>query len=125
MGGADSDLFLYFKTLLLKGLIAARKHHDRIMTIIEIMYKGSILYFKFSIFYLGSSLPCFRGGLAAIKAMNDRFHMTYTDGQLHNLVSYLDNFVEPFQTETMVAQSLDSLTTRLYDNFQYYTNGIL
>ena len=27
--------------------------------------------------------------------------------------------------DTMVEQSINSLTTKLYDGFQYYTNGIL
>ncbi|KAJ1353965.1 hypothetical protein KIN20_010751 [Parelaphostrongylus tenuis] len=100
MGGIDSDLYIYFKTLLLRGIIAARKHHERVMTIVQIMSKGSYL-------------PCFRGGAAMLRALRDRFHMTCTDIELQRLV------------DTLVEQSLDSLTTRLYDNFQYYTNGIL
>ncbi|CAJ0610169.1 unnamed protein product [Cylicocyclus nassatus] len=100
MGGIDSDLYFYFKTLLLRGIIAARKHHERVMTVVQIMSKGS-------------QLPCFRGGAAMLRALNGRFHMNYTDIELQKLV------------DTLVEQSRDSLTTRLYDNFQYYTNGIL
>ncbi|KAK6759964.1 hypothetical protein RB195_021490 [Necator americanus] len=100
MGGIDSDLYYYYKTLLLRGIIAARKHHERVMTIVQIMSKGS-------------QLPCFRGGAAMLRALKGRFHMTYTDIELQKLV------------DTLVEQSRDSLTTRLYDNFQYYTNGIL
>ncbi|VDM74362.1 unnamed protein product [Strongylus vulgaris] len=81
-------------------IIAARKHHERIMTIVQIMSKGS-------------QLPCFRGGAAMLRALKGRFHMNYTDAELQKLV------------DTLVEQSRDSLTTRLYDNFQYYTNGIL
>ncbi|KAL6724638.1 hypothetical protein Aduo_019509 [Ancylostoma duodenale] len=100
MGGIDSDLYFYYKTLLLRGIIAARKHHERVMTIVQIMSKGS-------------QLPCFRGGAAMLRALKGRFHMTYTDIELQKLV------------DSLVEQSRDSLTTRLYDNFQYYTNGIL
>ncbi|PAV70604.1 hypothetical protein WR25_02027 [Diploscapter pachys] len=100
MGGLDYDMFAYFKSLLLRGLIAARKHHEEIMTIVEIMS-------------IGSHLPCFRAAAPAIRALRDRFHVTSTDQQLQQLVS------------SMVESSRDSLTTRLYDNYQYYTNGIL
>lgn len=45
--------------------------------------------------------------------MKGRFHMNLTEDQLHALV------------DTMVDQSINSLTTKLYDGFQYLTNGIL
>lgn len=47
-----------------------------------------------------------------IRSLKERFHLNYTDQQLRTLV------------DLMVKKSRDSLTTRLYDNFQYYTNGI-
>ena len=43
MGGIDSDMFLYFKSLLLRGLMAARKHHRRIVSLAEIMSSGESL----------------------------------------------------------------------------------
>ncbi len=61
----------------------------------------------------GSQLPCFRGGATVGRELKERFHMNFTDEQLHSLV------------DSMVENSRDSLTTRLYDNFQYFTNGIL
>uniref|UniRef100_A0AC34FJK9 PI3K/PI4K catalytic domain-containing protein n=1 Tax=Panagrolaimus sp. ES5 TaxID=591445 RepID=A0AC34FJK9_9BILA len=60
----------------------------------------------------GSQLPCFRGGPTLLKQLYERFHLSYTEPQLQDLIS---GFIE---------NSRDSLTTRLYDNFQYYTNGI-
>ena len=99
MGGLHSEQFLYFKWLMVRGLKAARKHHERLVNLVEVMINGS-------------QLPCFRGGSAVIKALRERFHLHQTDQQLQMLV---DGWVE---------QSRDSLTTRLYDNFQYYTNGI-
>lgn len=47
-----------------------------------------------------------------IKQLRDRFHINYTEQQMQELIA------------GMVEMSRDSLTTRLYDNFQYYTNGI-
>lgn len=48
-----------------------------------------------------------------MKALKDRFHLNLTEEQLQLLV---DNLVE---------SSLNSITTKLYDGFQYITNGIL
>ena len=101
MGGCSSDLFQYYKLLMLQGLIAARKHMDSIVPLVDIMQPAS-------------NLPCFgRGHSAAVKAFKERFHMNLPEEQLQML---LDNMVE---------SSINSLTTKLYDNFQYYSNGIL
>jgi len=40
MGGIGSDMFEYFKILMLRGLIAARKHMDKIVCLVEIMQTG-------------------------------------------------------------------------------------
>ena len=45
--------------------------------------------------------------------MKSRFHMNLTEEQLLDLVNNL------------VDQAINSLTTKLYDGFQYYSNGIL
>lgn len=47
-----------------------------------------------------------------MRLLKERFHLNFTDAQMRA------------QVDAMVEQSRDSLTTRLYDNFQYYTNGI-
>ncbi|KAH7728863.1 phosphatidylinositol 4-kinase beta [Aphelenchoides avenae] len=99
MGGMKSEMYEDFRSLMLQGLVAARKHHERIMNIVEIMINGS-------------QLPCFRGGASVLRLLRERFHLNYTDAQMRA------------QVDAMVEQSRDSLTTRLYDNFQYYTNGI-
>uniref|UniRef100_A0A0R3RF85 Phosphatidylinositol 4-kinase beta n=1 Tax=Elaeophora elaphi TaxID=1147741 RepID=A0A0R3RF85_9BILA len=100
MGGVNSDMFGYYKILILKGLLATRKHYEQIVSIVEIMINGS-------------QLPCFRSGSNTVRLLKDRFHMSYTEEQLRALV------------DAMVEQSRDSITTRLYDNYQYYSNGIL
>ncbi|OWF50033.1 phosphatidylinositol 4-kinase beta-like [Mizuhopecten yessoensis] len=99
MGGLGSDMFEYFKILILQGLVASRKHMDKIILLVEIMQTGS-------------QLPCFGKG-ATSRQMKERFHMNLTEEQLQ---LYVENLVE---------SSLHSLTTKLYDNFQYFTNGIL
>ncbi|XP_021961803.1 phosphatidylinositol 4-kinase beta isoform X2 [Folsomia candida] len=100
MGGPGSDMFEYFKILMLQGLVAARKYSDRILHVVEIM--GS-----------GSQLPCFKSGVSTITSLKSRFHMSMTEDQLQALVNDLVN------------QALRSFTTMMYDRFQYFTNGIL
>ncbi|CAG2110364.1 unnamed protein product [Medioppia subpectinata] len=100
MGGLGSDMFEYFKILILQGLIAARKHNERIVTLVEILQTNS-------------QLPCFNNGASTVKALRERFHMGLTEEQLQ------------LQVDSMVESSMHSLTTKLYDGFQYLTNGIL
>ena len=63
--------------------------------------------------YVNKIINCYSGGTSTIRLLRQRFHENYTDSELHDLI------------DRMVEQSRDSLTTRLYDNFQYFTNGIL
>ncbi|XP_063243120.1 phosphatidylinositol 4-kinase beta isoform X2 [Bacillus rossius redtenbacheri] len=100
MGGPGSDMFEYFKIQILKGLVATRKHMDKILGLVEIMRSGS-------------QLACFKSGAATVQGLKNRFHLSLTEEQLQLLV---DNLVEA---------SIHSLTTKLYDGFQYLTNGIL
>ncbi|XP_045900878.1 phosphatidylinositol 4-kinase beta [Micropterus dolomieu] len=99
MGGPDGDMFNYYKMLMLQGLIAARKHMDRVLQIVEIMQQGT-------------QLPCFHGS-STMRGLKERFHMSLTEEQLQLLVDQL------------VDGSMRSLTTKLYDGFQYFTNGIM
>uniref|UniRef100_I3J7Z0 Phosphatidylinositol 4-kinase beta n=1 Tax=Oreochromis niloticus TaxID=8128 RepID=I3J7Z0_ORENI len=99
MGGLNGDMFNYYKMLMLQGLIAARKHMEKVLQIVEIMQQGS-------------HLPCFHGS-STIRGLKDRFHMSLTEEQLQLLVDQL------------VDGSVRSITTKLYDSFQYVTNGIM
>lgn len=99
MGGPDGDMFHYYQMLMLQGLIAARKHMERVLQIVEIMQQGS-------------QLACFHGS-STLRSLKERFHMNLTEEQLQVLV------------QTLVEGSMRSLTTRLYDGFQYLTNGIM
>ena len=46
MGGVGSDMFEYFKILMLQGFCASRKHMDKILPLIEIMQTGMITFKK-------------------------------------------------------------------------------
>lgn len=48
-----------------------------------------------------------------MQAMKERFHLNLTEEELQ------------LKVNNMVESSLNSLTTKLYDGFQYLTNGIL
>lgn len=99
MGGPEGDMFNYYQMLMLQGLVAARKHMERVLQIVEIMQQGS-------------QLACFHGS-STLRTLKERFHMNLTEDQLQVLV------------QTLVEGSMRSLTTRLYDGFQYLTNGIM
>lgn len=47
MGGLDSEGFKYFKLLILQGLIASRKHMDRVLSVVQIMQSASMKYLNF------------------------------------------------------------------------------
>ncbi|TKR73623.1 hypothetical protein L596_020916 [Steinernema carpocapsae] len=100
MGGEQGDMFLYFKALLLKGLIAAQKHYRRLVSLVEIQM-------------MGSKLPCFQAGKSTLEQLEQRFLLNESQDKLLKVV------------DSMVDTCLDSFRTRCYDTFQYLTNGIL
>lgn len=68
------------------------------------------IFFNFS----GSQLPCFKNGCSGtVSNLRKRFHMNLTEQELERKVDQL------------VQDSLTSLSTKLYDGYQYFTNGIL
>ena len=100
MGGHGSDMFEYFKILILQGLLAARKHSDRLVNLIEILITSP------------SMATCFSNTPSILRSLRERFHMNMTEDQLQQHV------------DSLVEASMHSLTTKLYDGFQYFTNGI-
>lgn len=40
MGGVDSDMYNFFKILMLRGFLAARKNMDKCLELVEIMQRG-------------------------------------------------------------------------------------
>lgn len=47
MGGPSGELWPEFKHLILKGLMAARKHMDRVINLVEIMRSSKFFFFFF------------------------------------------------------------------------------
>ncbi|KAF8590602.1 kinase-like protein [Ramaria rubella] len=101
LGGIDSDPFREFKRLFREGFEAARKHCDRIITIVELMQKDS-------------ALPCFAAfGDQTADNLRERFQPALT----HSLVGE--------HVDRLIVTSLGSAWTRLYDSYQYYSQSIL
>ncbi|KAJ3779291.1 kinase-like protein [Lentinula raphanica] len=101
LGGVDGAPFLEFRKLFREGFEAARKHCDRIITMVELMQKDS-------------TLPCFASvGEQTAAQLRDRFQPALT----HSLVGDL--------VDRLIDTSLGSHWTRLYDSYQYYSQSIL
>lgn len=101
LGGMNGEPFLEFKRLFHEGFEAARKHCDRIITLVELMQKDS-------------TLPCFAAfGEQTANQLRDRFQPALTHSLVHE---YLDRLID---------SSIGSNWTRLYDSFQYYSQSIL
>lgn len=47
MDGQDSNIFFYFKSLILRGLMELKKHVDSFVKIIDIMARGIYINLKF------------------------------------------------------------------------------
>ena len=97
--GVGSEPFDYFKVLVVQGFLAARKHADRIILLIEMM--------------LGVGCPCFKGGQRVLQGLRRRFQPSLTEERCIEHVLGL------------IGESLDNWRTRQYDYYQRVLNGIL
>ncbi|CDR44565.1 RHTO0S09e06370g1_1 [Rhodotorula toruloides] len=100
LGGFDSPKFAEFRALFKRCFRDARKHAERIITLVELMQKDS-------------SLPCFSNGELTSQQLRERFMLSLPQAQLDE---YADK---------LILNSAQSSFTRLYDLFQGYSNGIL
>ncbi|KDR81625.1 hypothetical protein GALMADRAFT_239690 [Galerina marginata CBS 339.88] len=101
LGGINGPVFLEFQSLFRQGFEAARKHCDRIITLVELMQKDSMF-------------PCFAvSGDQTANQLRDRFQPTLTHALIGDYVNRL------------IDSSLGSHWTRLYDSYQYYSQSIL
>ncbi|GJE90828.1 kinase-like protein [Phanerochaete sordida] len=101
LGGIESDAYKEFKRLFKEGFDAARKHCDRIVTLVELMQKDS-------------TLPCFTAlGEGTAQQLRDRCQQGLTQAAAEEHV------------ERLIDTSLGSNWTRLYDSYQYYSQSIL
>eukprot|EP00762_Andalucia_godoyi_P007279 ANDGO_08058.mRNA.1 Phosphatidylinositol 4-kinase beta 1 len=102
MDGVESDLFNYFRVLLLRGFLECRKHMDRVVSIVELMIPDK-------------SMPCFSkdGGTETVEELRQRFNLGLPEA---NFIEWVNNLID---------DSIENWRTRQYDNFQRLTNGIL
>ncbi|KAI1378327.1 phosphatidylinositol 3 [Hypoxylon crocopeplum] len=101
LGGVDSPDFEDFKTLCKQAFQALRRSADNIIDLVSMMGRDS-------------KMPCFAAGvMQATATLRQRF-------QLHLSADEAESFVET----DLIAKSLGSYYTRLYDTFQYRTQGI-
>ena len=100
MGGVDSEMFGYYKILLLQGFLEIRKHADELCLILEMI--GPV-----------TNLPCLRDFDRAVSEFKDRLQLAKTD---EKCIAFIDSLVYAAQNNWRTAQ---------YDEFQYLTNGIL
>ncbi|KAI0062271.1 kinase-like protein [Artomyces pyxidatus] len=101
LGGVNGEPLQEFRRLFREGFEAARKHCDRIVTMVELIQKDS-------------TLPCFAAfGDQTAAQLRERFQQALT----HSLVAE--------HVERLIDTSLGSNWTRLYDSYQYYSQSIL
>ncbi|CAO3618616.1 unnamed protein product [Cunninghamella blakesleeana] len=101
LGGLDSELFHKYRMLMKQAFKAIRKYGDNLLLLVEMMSKDS-------------SLPCFQNGPDFVLArLKERFQFHMTEPQLEAFV------------DKLIMSSCGNLFTRLYDTFQYYSQGVL
>ena len=97
MDGPESEMFLYFKALLIKGMYELRTHAESLIMLVEVMSKGS-------------RFPCFSGGETGIEGLRERLRCCYSEEQCIS------------EVENMLYYSMGNWRTTQYDNFQKFTN---
>lgn len=100
LGGPEGDAFLRFKELMKDAFQALRREAERLITLVELMGRES-------------KMPCYGGGLInVVSALRARFVLEKSKEEARDWV------------EDLVGKSTGSYYTRLYDTFQYRTQGI-
>ena len=100
LGGPDSATFASFKDMLKDSFQALRREAERIVTLVELMGKES-------------KMACYSYGLVnVVSALRARFVLEKSKEEAREWV------------EDLVVKSAGSYYTRLYDTFQYRTQGI-
>lgn len=97
IGGPDSDLFLYFRGLLINAFNVLKLYFDEITASIELMKNSDLINFQ----------------NFDIESFKERFHRFMSDADREIKVNWL------------IEESLKSISTLLYDRFQKFSNGII
>ena len=101
LDGFEGKMFKHFKEQMVRGLIESKKYFEIISTMIKIMSH--------------SNLPCLAG--QNIDDIINNFHKKF-------LFGYSKEQVEKYVDE-MIYNNYENFWTKKYDQFQYWTNGIL
>lgn len=92
--------FIMFRGLFMTGFMAIRKHYERLITLLECSIPCS-------------TLPCLSGKETVLAQLKARLLLASTD-------KYVEQCVDK-----LITSSAYNMFTRLYDSYQYYSNGIL
>ncbi|KAL5117621.1 Phosphatidylinositol 4-kinase pik1alpha (PI4-kinase)(PtdIns-4-kinase) [Pleosporales sp. CAS-2024a] len=100
LGGLASPAFDEFKTLCKRAFQALRKDAERLIMLVDLMGKQS-------------KMDCFKAGAASV-----------TNSLRARMMLHLSKEEAEAFVEELIAKSVGSYYTRLYDTFQYRTQGI-
>jgi phosphatidylinositol kinase/protein kinase (PI-3 family) len=94
-------MMIYFKTLLLRGLLELKKHYDSIIKLVEIMS-------------ISTEINCFKQGnqILILEKLKERFLINKNEMDLQIIIG------------KWIEQSYNNWRTNYYDKFQLITNGI-
>lgn len=95
---SKTEGYRYFQEQFVLGLLAARKHYEKITTLVEIMTDGT-------------TMPCMTGGHSIVEALRARFAVGMPEEQCINFGLGL------------IEESRLSWRSAGYDRFQAYSNG--
>lgn len=95
---SKTEGYRYFQELFVLGLLAARKHYEKLTTLVEIMTEGT-------------TMPCMTGGHSIVESLRSRFAVGMPEQQCINFALGL------------IEESRLSWRSAGYDRFQAYSNG--
>ncbi|KAI5956540.1 pik1 [Candida jiufengensis] len=100
LGGLDSEFYKLFVQVCKDCFKVLRKEWNQIVSIVQLMQKDS-------------NLPCFNNGENTSILLEQRLQLQLPDDLIDQFVEY-----------SLINKSLNSVYTRLYDQFQMITQGI-
>ena len=103
MEGVNSEIFAYYKSLIVRGILEARKHIEGLATIVKAMGRGV-------------PMPCFNAGTdvdTVVENFKERFLLKYTEDKAISII------------EGLIEKAANSWRTTQYDIFQKLTNDII
>lgn len=101
IGANKSEGWLYYRELIVLGFLAARKHSEKLTTLVEIVVDGTMM-------------PCMTGGgHVVVDSLRQRFNLGIPERLcITNVLG-------------LIEESRNSWRSVSYDKFQFYTNGYL